>query len=135
MQQTDIALPARKHSRAIPTRSAAIALLSLDAILLLAPLVLRWESWFVWAYIPLLFTVACGATLGGVWKRPAIALCSVPLLVRVCVGVAILFPGQNPDRLLYALVAGEVLLGCLGVAVVVLAVRGWVMFFRGGHVE
>jgi len=117
--------------RAVPTRPAAIALLLLDAALLIIPLFVRWQSWFAFAYIPLLFTVAWGVMLGRIWKWPAVMLFTAVLLVFVVVGVALVWPGRSLDRFGYALISGLVVLVCVGIVTVCLAIRGWVKFFSG----
>jgi hypothetical protein len=117
--------------RAIPTRPAAIALLLVDAVLLIVPVFVRWQSWFAFAYIPLLFTVGWGVMLGRVWKFPAILLCSAVLLVILAIGVALLIPGRDLDRLGYVLLGGQFVLAGVGVVVICLAIRGWARFFSG----
>ncbi len=127
MQQQ--ALPSPAPDPAIPTRPAALALLALDAVLLGAPLIVRWHSWFVFAYVPLLFTVGWGVMLGGIWKTPLVVLFSVPLLAVAAVGIVLALPGHNLDRLGYVLVGGQVALAGAGIVVVGFAVRGWILFF------
>lgn len=129
MQQQ--ASPSKVDDWSVPTRPAAVALLLLDAALLLIPLFVRWQSWFVFAYIPLLFTVAWGVALGRVWKWPAVMLLAALFIVMVAVGVALLWPSRGLDRLGYALIGGQVVLGCVLIVVVGLAIRGWVKFFCG----
>jgi hypothetical protein len=118
---------------AIPTRPAAIALLLLDVALLAGRLLfIHWEAWFVWAYIPLLFTVAWGFWLGGIWlKVPAIVLFLTQTFLVASFFILSATSGGKLDRIHDVLMVAEFVLTCLGVLMTLLAARGWYLFFAG----
>ena len=118
-------------SWALPSRPAAVALLALDAVLLAAPLVLPWQSWFAFAYVPLLVTVVLGVVMSG-WGRPAFATAGVAVLgVKAALWVALSLPSADADRVGLVLRAGMCVLGVVGGVWACAAVRGWLRFFRG----
>jgi hypothetical protein len=129
----------------LPTRPAAIGLLTIDAVLLAAPLFVRWESWFVFAYIPLLITVVLGVFSCPWGKRAMLVLAVghailVGMLAAIFVAafIALRLPSRSYlyryfDQLLgLGLRIGSVVLACVGVVVFCAAVWGWIRFFRRG---
>jgi hypothetical protein len=118
-------------SRVIPTRRAALALLALDAVLLIVPLFVRWQNWFAFAYVPLLITVALGALMSGHGRLGVILTgIAIPILMGSLWAV-LKFASPSLDLLGTAIHVSAIALACLGVIWFCIALLGWVRFFAG----
>jgi hypothetical protein len=118
-------------SRVIPTRRAALALLALDAVLLIVPLFVRWQNWFAFAYVPLLITVALGALMSGRGRLGVVLTgIAIPILMGSLWAV-FKFASPSLDLLDTAVRAGAIASACLGVVWFCIALWGWVRFFAG----
>src|SRR4051812_8322631 len=97
-QQTPSSLPPAV-SRMLPTRGAAISLLVLDAALLMLPLIVRWQTWFAFAYLPLLITVVLGVLMSGWGKWVMIAVGFVTLSALASLWITLKLPAADVDRI------------------------------------
>ncbi len=129
-QQTASSLPPGV-SRILPTRGAAVTLLVLDVALLMLPLIVRWQTWFAFAYVPLLITVVLGVLMSGWGKWVIVAVGFVTLSALASLWIALRLPSADVDRIDAVLRIGMIALSCVCLASVGVAAWGWSRFFRG----